>query len=80
MLRCYNTFEMGKAKLVSFFFPSVSSVRGTGKNQNTRSRIDAVPCFHISQNLVLLQNTAHMQKLFRLSFTGLAIQHLHTDE
>lgn len=42
--------------------------------------MDAVPCFGISRNFVLLQNTAHMHKLLGLSFTGPEIQHLHPDE
>lgn len=56
-------FEWEKPKLISFLFPSVSSMRGTGKNHNTRSRVDAVLCFRVSQSFVLLQNTACMQKL-----------------
>lgn len=64
-LKCGSVtiLEWEKPKLIPFLFPSVSSMRGIGKNHNNRSRVDAVLCFCMSQSFVLLQNTACMQKL-----------------
>lgn len=78
MLRCHNTFEMEKAK-ACFLFSSHPefSVRYREEQHQAGDRCSFLL---ISQLLVLLENTACMQNLLRLPFTGLGIQRLCMDK
>lgn len=60
----HNTSEMGKSSACFLSFSFVSSLRGTGKTHNIRSRMDAGLSIHMSHSLSKSQ-TACRQKLFR---------------